>query len=302
MLPLHQGGFRHLTPSFTARLLLPFSLSSILLRLELDLRERASLTDPFGRHLVCCALPDRNGVAFNKYMAVELHRPWATRRECSERPLHNTSALYSGPPMPDFVTQTQPLALVLDIDKTLIDAKDHDTVIVKRPHVDAFLDYCFANCAAVALWTNASSDWAAAVVDNLRTADGDVRPWAFVWSCDRGVQKLDWNTPTYPHFRRHVIKPLKKVWKSRGRKAQGFTHARTLIIDDTPSNCQCNYGNAIYCPPFYWNLSDGDDVLLRLQSYLGSLQADPDAADVRTVDKRGWYVDAGDLPGGDARD
>ena len=150
------------------------------------------------------------------------------------------------------------------------------------------------------MWTNASSDWAAAVVDNLRTADGDVRPWAFVWSCDRGVQKLDWNTPTYPHFRRHVIKPLKKVWKSRGRKAQGFTHARTLIIDDTPSNCQCNYGNAIYCPPFYCDLSDGDDVLLRLQSYLGSLQADPDAADVRTVDKRGWYVDAGDLPGGDA--
>ena len=96
-------------------------------------------------------------------------------------------------------------ALVLDIDGTLIDDcptplrfdlwRDVDwdylmpggNAIKKRPGVDAFLDAAFAS-GSVALWTHAGQRWASIIVnDVLVNADGNPRPWAFVWDGRRAT-------------------------------------------------------------------------------------------------------------------
>lgn len=214
-----------------------------------------------------------------------------------------------------------PLALVLDIDGTLIDSKHCGTTIVKRPHVDAFLDYCFGSCAGVAIWTNASDAWARAAVDVLRDADGNLRPWAFVWDGNRSRRTCqDWGAFScdydgYGGGYAPGMKPLEKVYKSTTRRKLGFTKERSIIVEDTPcalarrvagtprpppssrsahlllcpaprENCGRNYGNAVYVPSYEWDGGmEGDDTLARLAEYLQLLAAQPD---VRLVEKRRW--------------
>ena len=187
------------------------------------------------------------------------------------------------------------LALIFDIDGTLVDSDAFGSVIIKRPGVDDLLDWCFANCAAVALWTLASHEWAEAVVDTLR-CKGRRREWAFVWSAERATSVI----PTDPN-RNDVDglglycgmdrqKRLQKVWSGARRRAQGFVPARTLIVEDTPSNCVRNYGNAIYVPTFEHTehaVADNVDATLHaLQRYLAHLQSS--VLDVRLVEKRCW--------------
>jgi hypothetical protein len=215
-------------------------------------------------------------------------------------------------------------ALVLDIDGTLIDDcptplrfdlwRDVDWdyltpgghAIKKRPGVDAFLDAAFAS-GPVALWTHAGQRWASIIVnDVLVNADGNPRPWAFVWdgrratpvwrrgskkkgSCSWGEGDSDWASDCYCH--QSNLKRLGKVWKNKRLRGQGFTPARTLIVDDTPKNCQDNYGNAIYAPTYDAanDASTGvaDDVLPRLTCFLSHL-ARTAPFDVRPPDKRSW--------------
>lgn len=54
-------------------------------------------------------------------------------------------------------------------------------------------------------------------------------------------------------------------------------------MDDTPSKVARQYGNAVYVAPFFGD--PGDDLLPRLDAYLGTLR---DVPDVRRLEKRGW--------------
>lgn len=189
------------------------------------------------------------------------------------------------------------LALVLDIDGTLIDSTDCDTVIHKRPGVDRFLDDCFAMCKSVAIWTHAGRHWAQIVTQEvLLDADGQQRPWAFVWSSERVAVYRPINTSDYYDcyglVSRDRLKPLLKVWRGRARVELGFTPDDTLIIEDTPLNCKLNYGNAVYVASF--SAADtSDDVLPRLSRYLHMLgeQLVSQGTSVRNVEKRWWLHD-----------
>jgi RNA polymerase II subunit A small phosphatase-like protein len=66
-------------------------------------------------------------------------------------------------------------------------------------------------------------------------------------------------------------------------KRKGFDLSRVLIVDDTPSTWQRNYGNAVHIES-YWG-SRIDDHLLHLLTYLEYLGHE---SDVRKVDKRRW--------------
>jgi len=77
--------------------------------------------------------------------------------------------------------------------------------------------------------------------------------------------------------KRIVIKDMKKV------KRRGYDLKRVLIVDDTPSTWQRNYGNAIHIES-YWG-SRVDDHLLHLIAYLEHIGQE---SDVRKVDKRRW--------------
>ena len=73
------------------------------------------------------------------------------------------------------------------------------------------------------------------------------------------------------------VKDLKKV------KRLGYDLNRMLMVDDTPSKLQRNYGNAVYVSSFEGDPADRE--LLSLAPYLLSLV---DCDDFRTIEKRGW--------------
>jgi len=202
---------------------------------------------------------------------------------------HVTRALgilgFSSVPKPVARAPTRQKGIVLDIDGTLIAwAGEHEVhedsyacsdwdgnAIFPRPKLQLFLDFCFQHFKGVALWTAASKSRAETVIG---TVLGRYRPWAFAWSAER--------CPT------RDLKPLKKVWQSAGRRAQGFDRAGTVIVENTSSNCVKNYGNSVLVPSFCATSTE-DDALARLMQYLES-EVLP-LADVRS--RRSGFFDDG---------
>ena len=156
-----------------------------------------------------------------------------------------------------------------------------------RPHLQTFLDWAFANCQAVGIWTAAHRTWA----DDFVRACGP-RPWAFVWSGER-VSQVHNKSADSCYAARVKQKRLKKIWGNQALCALGFTRHTTLIIDDTPSVCENNFGNALYVKTCTRECSSAwkhDDWLLLLTLYLQPLNHDiANCGTVRCVEKRGWY-------------
>lgn len=198
------------------------------------------------------------------------------------------------------------LCLVLDIDGTLLSEAANDCAhaavenvseqlrAMLRPHLQDFLDAAFASCGAVGLWTAASRDWLHVF---LRLADPErQRPWAFTWSADRISLGLEGHIEgLYPV--RTKQKRLRKIWRNKALRALGYTPRTTLIVDNTPSVCRHNYGNAIYIKT-YGDEEQGeaatdssDDHLLVLLAYLRELHDKACAGvSMRCVEKRCWYT------------
>lgn len=192
------------------------------------------------------------------------------------------------------------LCLVLDIDGTLLSDAASVVLFAKakvkvadmrrflRPHLQDFLDFAFESFDAVGIWTAACSKWLQLF---LRAADpAGQRPWAFTWSA-RTRQRLGLVVEgCYPE--RIVVKPLCKIWRNGCLRARGYNRHSTLIIDDTPSVCRANYGNAIYIKTYDGDDDAGfDDWLHILKAYLLHLsEARHQGASMRDIEKRGWYA------------
>ena len=183
----------------------------------------------------------------------------------------------SGAKMRDEANRT---LLVLDLDETLIHGTETpldrpaDLVfdrffIYKRPHVGEFLSSIFGDFD-VAIWSSASSDYVEAVAEALVPAG---LSFTFVWSSRKCTYHYDGKFQDY-----YWIKRLKKV-----KQAFGFPMSHILIVDDQPSKCHQNYGNAVYVRPFEGDPED--DELRWLARYLKTLA---DVPDVRPLEKRGW--------------
>ncbi|CAK0807339.1 unnamed protein product, partial [Prorocentrum cordatum] len=198
--------------------------------------------------------------------------------------------------------------IVLDIDGTLIDSRcrrelhaglpeplhvDSDgDCIFPRPHLEAFLDFCFERFDGVGIWTASSARWAATVVEHA--LGGRARPWAFVWSSSRC-------TGRYYHYgdelRLVQVKPLRKLWRRARHRQRGFCRRSTVIVEDTPLNCTMNRGNVVCVPAF--NVEAGaDDALWRAMQLLA--EAVLPAADVRRAlaahQGEGWLRPGGAPP------
>ncbi len=119
-----------------------------------------------------------------------------------------------------------------------------------------------------------------------------IRPWAFTWS---GLH-VSWIREREGLIQYGIVKfkKLSKVWKTRRLRAIGYSRHTTLIADNTPAICRCNYGNAIYIDTYGGGLigedDPVDDSLLVLIAYLKELSVlHRDGNSVRHVEKRGWY-------------
>jgi hypothetical protein len=169
--------------------------------------------------------------------------------------------------------------IILDLDGTLIDG-DGEHRIYPRPHLQVFLDFCFAHYESVSIWTAAPREW----LELARARLFSDRPFRFLWSGERCALIWPWRGSYWNADRTpEAIKPLKKVW----RRYPDMNRNNTMIVDDTPATYRRNYGNAIPIPNFNWSDRD-DNCLLRLRHWLPGL----DGVDLRSREKRYWVGDA----------
>lgn len=178
--------------------------------------------------------------------------------------------------MSDFLQSSK--LLILDLDETLVFATENrlnlvedfragDYFVYKRPGLAEFIRFA-ADHFRVAVWTASTAAYADAIIQHV-FKDGDLE---FAWTRERCTIHLD------PEQRiRHWVKDLKKV------RRRGYSLNDVLIIDDTPSNLERNYGNHIRVTPFFGDPSDRE--LEGLRRYLLDLKDKPN---VRSVEKRFW--------------
>lgn len=170
--------------------------------------------------------------------------------------------------------------MILDIDETLIHSTKHSLGIDYNFRISRFYVYCrpglkefisFAlNNFQVAIWSSASPNYVEVVVNNIFPDPSKLK---FYWASNRCTIRRDWEYQEY-----YDIKDLKKV------RRIGYNKERILIVDDTPSKSERNYGNAIYIQPFCGN--PNDQYLYMLIEYLKTIK---DIENVREIDKRVWW-------------
>ncbi len=174
--------------------------------------------------------------------------------------------------------------LVLDLDETLIHARDrhdpdlawppHATVdefrVYRRPGVEQFLATVLDRFEAVGVWTAASSDYAALMLDMLV----DRERLRFVYTRERCTPRRDLELDEH-----YAVKDLRKL------DGFGFDKARILFVDDKPRVLERSYANLVAIPPF-----TGDPEDRRLEQLLAYLDELGPLPDVRPVDKRRWWT------------
>lgn len=174
--------------------------------------------------------------------------------------------------------------LVLDLDETLIYAAEDPLerepdfrvgryFVYRRPHLEGLLEACFERFE-VAVWTSASPDYAAEVVEAIFPEPD--RP-AFVWAADRCTRFFH-----AEHLAYYWLKSLRKLTR-RGYRAENI-----IAVDDSPEKWSRSYGNLVRVRPFY---GKPDDELLLLRRYLERLG---NAENVRAVEKRYWHTELGE--------
>lgn len=180
--------------------------------------------------------------------------------------------------------------LILDVDETLVRATDPHAeppppridfhvgrfAVMKRPHVDEFLRWCFASpLFATAVWSAASKDYVHGILANL-LLPGESPSFVFTGErCTRHwVSPEQWELDGERYIK---LKDLKKV------RARGYDLDRVLALDDTAQLYRRSYGNHVRIQPFHGDLADRE--LERVRPFL---EAWFQAPSVRKLDKRGW--------------
>ncbi|MBU2542106.1 HAD family hydrolase [Patescibacteria group bacterium] len=169
--------------------------------------------------------------------------------------------------------------LILDLDENLIFSSEKkleykedfmidEYYVYKRPFVDEFLEYAKKDFN-ISVWSSGSDDYVQEVIKNIFPKDYSL---IFAWGRSRCTHKYDPDTAN-----RYPVKKLFKV------KKLGFKIENILIIDDTHSKAEDNYGNAVFTTPFEGNKDDKE--LLSLIQYLETIK---DSNNYRSIEKRFW--------------
>ena len=169
--------------------------------------------------------------------------------------------------------------IVLDLDETLIhatcredfdqpsDFKVFEQDIYRRPYLDDFLDFCFANFF-VGVWSSASSSYAKEIVKNIM----DPTKLHFLWGHEHCKRRFDSELSV-----NHAVKPIRSLIK------KGYSEEKIVAIDDSPKKWINSNDNLIPVEPFRGDTQD--DELQQLITYLELLKASPD---IRKTNKESW--------------
>jgi len=174
--------------------------------------------------------------------------------------------------------------LILDMDETLIHGSEQflgrepDAIapwcfMYKRPYVEAFMQFCCKHFQ-VAIWTTATPEHAAFCLKHICEED---YPFEFIWTRERCTQVRDCVGLYDFGVGYHWVKSLAKI------KRHGFSLKQTIMLDDTPSMLERNYGNLIRIKPYLGGSEDME--LLRLMPYLLEFK---EYENMRSIEKRSW--------------
>lgn len=174
--------------------------------------------------------------------------------------------------------------LILDIDETLVRSSEHlinglscdyellDYIGYKRPHLNEFLIWAFANFK-IGIWSAGGERYVNHILEKILSEDQHP---VFVYNrnhCTREFS-IDPFDGEYPH--EITTKKLNKLRKK-------FNLAKTLFLDDNSQVHKHNYGNHIHIREFHPGVEDTE--LLRVQPFIKEWFK---AEDVRKIEKRGW--------------
>eukprot|EP00210_Caulerpa_lentillifera_P008631 g8234.t1 len=161
--------------------------------------------------------------------------------------------------------------------------------VYKRPGLDQFLQWCFDNFDNVGIWTLSGWDWLGEIMENVLSRFPKER-WSLLWTGERATRISSPRTTRDDEAvvmkGYHVLKDLNKIYRNKVLRNKGFTRNNTIIVEDTPSNCSRNYGNAIYINTFDVLSSKPDQNLYRLKKYLTKTILP--SSNLRAIDKRLW--------------
>lgn len=176
--------------------------------------------------------------------------------------------------------------LILDLDETLIHGAtqklDYEPACIApwcflyiRPFVEDFMAFC-KDHFKVAIWTTASPEHAEMALGQICESD---YPFEFIWTSNRCTQARDKIGMDDYGSGYHWVKDLKKV------KRLGFNLDQVLMIDDTPSMLERQYGNLVQIKRFKGDSEDQE--LPKLMRYLIELSGEKN---IRNIDKLGWEI------------
>lgn len=149
--------------------------------------------------------------------------------------------------------------IVLDLDLTLIYAESENSAIICRPHLKEFLEFVFANCQNVSIWTFACPPYADKVIKIVTALIPSGNEFDFIWMRDKCEIRREyimygWGQTVY------AVKPLAKLYNTFPRK---YNELNTLILDDNPRTYEDNAANAIFIKQFDGD-NENDTELLRI--------------------------------------
>jgi len=169
--------------------------------------------------------------------------------------------------------------LIVDLDETLIFAseqrmeRDPDFIcglysIYCRPYLNEFFQE-IVTAFRFGVWTSATEDYMECVVNNI--IPKEIKP-EFIFGRQRCTQVFDPDTGEMKW-----IKNLKKI------KNKGYSLDRVIVVDDTVSKLERNYGNLIEVSPWFGSEEDGE--LKKLSIYLNKIS---NVSSFRKIEKRFW--------------
>jgi len=178
------------------------------------------------------------------------------------------------------------IAIILDLDETLIygsleqpeewDFKSGRYYIQKRPHIEEFLTFIFERFQC-GIWTAAAPGYARDIVANTLEKWQQKRLICFHTGIHTKCKQVK-ECGFYSSMKFKKIKPLKKLSKRINCPLK-----QMLMIDNTPSCFEENYGNGILVNDFEGG--ENDNELLLLMRYLKKFRG---CSNVRHIEKRLW--------------
>ena len=164
--------------------------------------------------------------------------------------------------------------VVLDLHGTVVDCDEDVDVPKARPFLQPFLQFLFSHVKAVGIWTAASKS----TLENIyRLILRPMLPFGcefvFIWHGDRvslsrprlSSYQLESRSSSTDAFYRNPLrqKRLSKIWRTKQLAYKlNISRHNIIILEDTWSMCEYNWGNSVLVPRYEGDSSD--EMLKRL--------------------------------------